>query len=133
MSSVSSKNINHIFYHHHVAPSTRISLTLFRYPSLLFIASGRSSRLHPILALICCMYVLAGRPAFAHSCEGVIRSMSLMSSSLLLQQCPTCLIRLTWIVFMMDGKWPHSCCFVGCYLQDLFNIAHSIHIFNLYV
>ena len=40
---------------------------------------------------------------------GVHRSTSLMSSSLLLQQCPTCLVRLTWIVFMMPfllaSKW----------------------------
>ena len=31
-----------------------------------------------------------------------------MSSSLLLQQCPTCLVRLAWIVFMMGGRWPYS-------------------------
>ena len=24
------------------------------------------------------------------------------------------------------GKWPYSCYFVGCYPQDLFDIAHSI-------
>ena len=34
------------------------------------------------------MYVRAGRPAFARSYAGVHRSTSLMSSSLLLQQCP---------------------------------------------
>ena len=28
-----------------------------------------------------------------------------MSSSLLLQQCPACLVRLTWIVFVMGGRW----------------------------
>ena len=33
-----------------------------------------------------------------------------MSSSPLLQQCPACLVRLTWIVFVMGGKWPYSCC-----------------------
>ena len=27
---------------------------------------------------------------------------------------------------MMGGRWPYSCCFVGCCLQDLFNIARSI-------
>ena len=31
-----------------------------------------------------------------------------MSSSLLLQQCPACLVRLTWIVFVMGGRWPYS-------------------------
>ena len=31
-----------------------------------------------------------------------------MRSSLLLQQCSTCLIRLTWVVFVMGGMWPYS-------------------------
>ena len=57
---------------------------------------------------------------------GVNRSTSLMNSSLLLQQCPACLVRLTWIVFMMGGRWPYSWCFVGRCRQDLFNIARSI-------
>ena len=43
-----------------------------------------------------------------------------MSSSLLLQQCPACLVRLILIVFLMGSRWPYSCCFVGCCLQDLF-------------
>ena len=38
---------------------------------------------------------------------------------------PACLIL---IVFMMGGKWPYSCCFVGCCLQELFNIARSIFV-----
>ena len=49
-----------------------------------------------------------------------------MSPSLLLQQFPACLVYLTWIVFVIGGKWPYSSCFVGCFLQDLFNIACSI-------
>ena len=49
-----------------------------------------------------------------------------MTSSLLLQQCPTCPVRLIFIVFVMGGMWPYSCCFVGCCLLDLFNIARSI-------
>ena len=28
---------------------------------------------------------------------------------------PACLVRLTLIVFVMDGRWPNSCCFVGCW------------------
>ena len=60
--------------------------------------------------------------------EGVYRSTSLMSSSLLLQQCPACLVHLIWIVFVMCSRWPYCCCFVGCCLQDLFNIARSIFV-----
>ena len=95
-------------------------------PHLSFIAFGRSSGLHPISSHSCCMYVRAGRPAFDWPYVGVHRSTSLMSSSLLLQQCPAFLARLTCIVFMMGGKWPYSWCLVGCCRQDLFNIALNI-------
>ena len=113
-------------HHHHVVPLARISLTLSRHFSLSFIASGRSSGLYPVSSHSYWMYVRAGRPAFARSYVGVHRSTSLMSSSLLLQQCPACLVRLTWIVFVMEGRWPYSWCLVGCCRQDLFNIASSI-------
>ena len=114
------------YHHHHVILLAWISLTLSRHFSLSFIASGRSSGLHPVSSHSCCMYVRTGRPAFAWPYAGVQRSTSLMSSSLLLQQCPACLVRLAWIVFMMRGRWPYSWCFVGCCLQDLFNIARNI-------
>ena len=93
-----------IHHHHHVVPPARISLTLSRHFSLLLIASGRSSGLHPVSSHSCCMYVRAGRPAFAWPYAGVYRSTSLMSSSFLLQQCPACLVRLTCIVFVMGGN-----------------------------
>ena len=95
-------------YHHHVVPLARMSLTLSRHFSLSFIASGRSSGLHPISSHSCCMYVQAGHPPFACPYVGVHRSTSLISLSLLLQQCPVCLVRLTWIVFMMGGRWPYT-------------------------
>ena len=91
-------------HHHHVMLVALIFLTLSRHFSLPFIASGRSSGLHPVSSHSCWMYVRAGRPAFARSCVGIHKSTSLMSSSLLLQQCPACLVRLTWIVFV----WHHS-------------------------
>ena len=73
------------------------------------------------------MYVRAGRPAFALAiCWGSIGVQSLMSLSLLLQQCPACLVRLTCIAFVMGGKWPYSWCLVRCCRQDLFNIALNI-------
>ena len=75
---------------------------------------------YPHIAAVC-MYVRACRPAFARPYVGVHWSTSLMSSSLLLQQCPACMVRLTWIVFVMGGWWPYSWCFVGCCRQDLFN------------
>ena len=105
-------------YIYRVEPPARISLTLSNHSFILFIASGRSSGLHPVSSRSCCMYVRAGRPAFARPYERVHKSTSLMSSSLLLQQCPGCLVRLNLIVFVMGGMWPYSWCFVGCYLQD---------------
>ena len=112
--------------HHHVVPLARISLTLSRHFSLSFISSGWSSGLHLVSSHSCCMYARAGRPAFAWPYGGVHGSTSLMSSSLLLQQCPACLVRLTCIVFVMGGSWLYSWCLVGCCHQDLFNIARSI-------
>ena len=97
-------------HHHHVVPLARISLTLSRHFSPSFIASGRSSGLHPVSSHSCRMYVRAGRPAFARPYVGVHRSTWLMNSSLLLQLCPACLVRLTWIVFVIGGRWPYSWC-----------------------
>ena len=105
-------------HHHHIALVARISLTLSRHSSLSFIALGRSSGQHPVSSHGCWMYVPAGRPAFARLCVGVHKSTSLMSSSLLLQQCPACLVRLTWIVFVIGGRWPYSWCLVGCCRQE---------------
>ena len=113
-------------YHHHVVPLAQISLTLSRHFSLSFITSGRSSGLHPVYSHSCCMYVQAGCPTFAQPYVGVHRSTSLMSLSLLLQQCPACLLRLTCIVFMKGGRWPYSWCIMGCCRQDLFHIARNI-------
>ena len=113
-------------HHHHLALVARISLTLSRHSSLSFIALGRSSGQQPVSSHSCWMYVRAGRPAFARPCVGIHKSTSLMSSSLLLQQCPAYLVRLTWMVFVIGGRWPYSWCLVGCSCQDLFRIARSI-------
>ena len=116
--------LNH--HHHHIVLAARISLTLSRHSSLSFIALGRSSGQQPVSSHSCWMYVRAGRPAFARPCVGIHKSTSLMSSSLLLQQCPACLVRLTWIDFVIGGRWPYSWCLVGCCCQDLLRIARSI-------
>ena len=124
--AAADKSDNTTHHHHHIVLVARISLTLSRHSSLSFIALGRSSGQQPVSSHSCWMYVRAGRPAFARPCVGIHKSTSLMSSSLLLQQCPACLVRLTWIVFMIGGRWPYSWCLVGCCCQDLFRIARSI-------
>ena len=113
-------------HHHHVMPLAWISQTLSRHFSLSFIASGRSSGLHPVSSQNCCMYIRAGRPAFERPYVGVHRSTSHVSSSPLLQQCPACLVRLTWIVFVMGGRWSYNWCLVVSCRQSLFNIARNI-------
>ena len=55
-------------------PPAWISLILSRQFSLTFIASGRSSGLHPVSSHSFSMYVRAGRPAFAWPYAGVHRS-----------------------------------------------------------
>ena len=113
----------YIYHHHHhhcVVSLARISLTLSRHFSLSFIASSRSSGLHPVSSHSCCMDVRAGRPALAPPYVRAHRSTSLMSSSLLLQQCPACLVCLTWIVFVTGGRWRYIWSFVGCCCQDLY-------------
>ena len=117
---------SYFHHHHHVVLVARISLTLSRHFSLSFIASGRSSGQHPVSSHSCWMYVRAGRPAFARPCVGVHKSTSLISPSLVLQQCPACLVRLTWIVFVIGGRWPYSWCLVRCCRQDLCKIARII-------
>ena len=102
------------------AASTDIPDPLSLHVSLSFIAFGRSSGLHPVSSHSCCMNVRAGRPAFDWLYAGVQRSTSLTISSLLLQQCPACLVRLAWIVFVIGGRWPYSWRRVGCCCQDLY-------------
>ena len=100
----------------------RISLTLSRYPSLLFTASTdpQSYILYLHRVAVCWFELVALRLL------SLVKSTSLMSSFLLLQQCSACLVRLILIVFVMGGRWPYSCCFVEFCLQYLFNIDRSI-------
>ena len=118
-------------HHHHVALVARISLILSRHSSLLFIALGRSSGQQPVSSHSCWMHVRAGRPAFARPCVGIHKSTSLMSSSLLLQQCPAVLVRLPWLVFVIGGRRPYSWCLVGCCRQDLFKIKRTQSFINV--
>ena len=79
---------------------------------------------YPHIAAVC-MFELVVLLLLRHM-RGVHRNTSLMSSSLLLQQCPACLVRLTCVAFLTGDRWPYSWCLVGCCRQDLFNIVRSI-------
>ena len=92
--------ISYHHYHHYRAASTDIPDPLSPLLPIIHrfwhVDSGLSSH-------NCCMYVRAGRPAFAWLYAEVHRSTSLMSSSLLLQHCPACLVRLTCIVLCWEA------------------------------
>ena len=49
----------------------------------------------------------------------VLIQLTVMSSLLLLQQYPACLLRLILMVCEMGGKYPYSSCFVGYTLIQL--------------
>ena len=59
---------------------------------------------------------------------GSIRVHPSWARPLLLQHCPACLVRLTWIVLVIGGRWPYSWCLMGCCRQDLFDIARRCRI-----
>ena len=112
---------DHHHHHHHVTLSARISLILSRHP--LPIVHGfrqvfsATTRIGAELLYVC-MFELVVLPLHVNlkgSTAVHHRSSSLI---LLFQQCPACLVRLILIVFVMGDRWPYSCCFVGCCLQD---------------
>ena len=104
----------------------RICLNLSHYSSLSSIAPGRFSKLHPVSVQSSCRLVLVRLPTVARPCEEVHRRTSLMSSSLLLQQCPAYYVCLILMVLEIGGKWPYSCYFVECCFKNLYKIARSI-------
>ena len=100
----------------HNISSSRAASTYF--PDFLFQSA-------PFINL-CCWSAVVSRPTQARPWERDNRRMSFTTSSLLFQQCPACLVRLTWIVLEMGGKWQYSSFFMGCCFHDLFSIAPSI-------
>ena len=98
-------NVSNLFYiiiiiimshHQHGYPWPSLATPSYR-PSLPAGPQG-----YPVSTQSSCMYVRASRPAFARPCEGVHRSTSLMSSSLLLQQCPACQVCLMVLKFLFS-------------------------------
>ena len=117
------KICNNHHHHHHVALSPRISLaTLLSRP--LLPAGLQDYILYRCRAVVCSSW----SSCLACSCEGVHRSMSLMSSPLLLQQCPAFLVRLILIVFVMGGKIVVQLLLCGLLLPGLvqYCLQHSI-------
>ena len=109
-------------------PLSQIFLTLSRHSSISSIEFGWYSRRHPVSVQSCYRKVLAGRSAPARPLEGAHERTLLMNSLFRLKQYRACPVRLIWTVLEMGGRSPYSCCFVGCCIQDLFNITRSIFV-----
>ena len=134
--------ISHHHHHHHIALVAWISLTLSRHFSLSFIALGRSSGQHPVSSHSCWMYVRAGRPAFARPWVGVHKSTSLMSSSLLLQQCHACThththththTRTHTYIYIYIYMYIYMCVCVHIYLSIYLSLSLSLYIYMIYI
>ena len=111
----------YIYIYNHVGLLKQISLTLSLHSSLSSMASDKASKLHLLSVQSYFRQILVG-------CPTLHRRTSLMSLSLLLQQCPACLVHLIWMFLEMTGWWPYTCCFVGCCFHILFSISHSIFV-----
>jgi len=72
------------------------------------------------------MYIFTQRSTLVCLCADFHRKMSFTSLSLILQQCPACLVHLTRMVWVISGKWPYSCFLVGCCFYNLFKITYCI-------
>ena len=110
-------------YHDQLILIARIPLTLSHHSSLSSIALGRSSNTSGVRTEL--MHVFATWPTLVCLCVEVHRKTSLMNLFLLLQQWQVNLVHLTWMACKMEGKWLHSCCFVGCWFQNFLKTAHS--------
>ena len=70
-------------------------------------------------------------------CLSMWRGTSLMSSSFLLQQYPTCLVHLIWMIFVMGGRWPLLFCgglpSRNCSIQHAAFLCNCRQAFSSYV
>ena len=107
----------------HVTLSVRISQTLSRHPSLWSIAFGKSSGQHPVSSQICCSSWTSCL------CSSMWRGSREYITYELVPTTPAVSRMSVSTNFDSFRRWPYSCCFVGCCLQDVFNIACSIFFF----
>ena len=68
----------------------------------------------------------------SHICA-CIWNTSLMSSSLLLQQCHVCIVRLIFMVFKMTGWWPSSYCSAGQPIWKNSYVYIYIYIYTIFL
>ena len=98
-----------------------LSLSIHPYRPLLLVGRLLSSLCTELMNMSC----VVSQHWCVHTCES-IGGPHFWVRPFLLQEFPTFLLRLTWMVCDMRGKWTYSSHFVGCCFQDLFKIAHSM-------
>ena len=86
-----------------------------------------------LLAWDCIVYLSSADKCNLWPCVRFHLRTLLTISSVLFQQCLTCFILLTWIVWEMQGKWSYNCCFeVGCFWDLLITArSHTIVLIRL--
>ena len=103
----------------------RIFLTLFPYLPKSSIAPGLSNSILCSFRAVVVNFLLVDQHWHVRV-YGFHQRTSFMILSLLLHLRPANLVRLTWMLLEMGGKWQYNCCFVGCCFQELSNIIRSI-------
>ena len=93
-----------------------IPLSLSHYKSLSAIFLSKFLRWHLVSLQCWWMQVFAGQLTLVCPCLRVHWRILLMSLSLFLQQCPTYLAHLSWMVCEMKGKWLYKWYFGRCLL-----------------
>ena len=113
-----------MYHHHHVTLLARISLT--------FSCHHRSREVFLATSCVGTVLLYIGSSSSSYLYSSMWRGPQEYIAYEFILTSPAvsvCLVRLTLIVFVMGGRWPYSCCFVGCCLQDLFNTARSILVY----
>ena len=88
------------------------------------LALSRSSILHTISTLaVAVKFLLVDKNWYVYV-KGSVEKRQLFSS-LLLQQYPPWLVRLTWMVLKMGDKCSRTCYFVGGCFRNFFNICRN--------
>ena len=77
-----------------------------------------------------CIQSFVRQPAIGNRCEGANWIRLCLSSSLFLQQFPTNLILLAWMVGEIKRKWPYRCCFF--FLSNNSRICSQTHLVFLF-
>lgn len=115
----------HHHHHHHSMPIVQVLVIVSLQSSQVFISLVMSSHWHSVSSHTCWMgfqWTISASIFF-----GAHNRMSLISSCLLLQECPTNLVRLLQVRWEKDGH--RATFFVECCFQDIF----SIHITFFYI